>query len=155
MNTKRTPLSPAPVRILVVDDFEPARRTICSIFDKTELQVIGEAGDGIEALEKAQDLKPDLILLDIGLPKLNGIEVASRLCYLVPHTKILFVSQQSDPDIVRAALSNGARGYVLKAHVGHELLPAAEAVLRGERFVSSTIKRRTVNRKLVEPVLHE
>lgn len=149
MNAKPTPLSPAPVRTLVVDDFDLARRAIGSLLAmKAELQVVGEAADGIEALEKAQELRPDLILLDIGLPKLNGIEVASRLCQLAPHMKILFVTQQNDPDIVRAALSNGSGGYILKADVGRELLSAIEAVLRGERFVSSTINRRSVNRDL-------
>lgn len=149
MNAKPTPLSPEPVRTLVVDDFDLARRAIGSLLAmKAELQVVGEAADGIEALEKAQELRPDLILLDIGLPKLNGIEVASRLCQLAPHMKILFVTQQNDPDIVRAALSNGSGGYILKADVGRELLSAIEAVLRGERFVSSTINRRSVNRDL-------
>ena len=133
--------SQAPVRILVVDDFEPARRSVCAILrTQKQLQVVGEAGDGIEAVQKAQELKPDLILLDIGLPKLNGIEAASRLCQLLPGVKILFVTQNNDPDIVRAALSNGAKGYLLKADAASDLLPAIEDVLRGEVFVSRNIK---------------
>lgn len=106
-----------------------------------QLQVVGEAGDGIEAIQKAQELQPDLILLDIGLPKLNGIEAASQLCQLIPGVKIVFVTQYNDPDVVRTAFSNGARGYLLKADAGSDLLPAIEAVLRGEVFVSHNVKR--------------
>jgi DNA-binding NarL/FixJ family response regulator len=105
-----------------------------------ELHVVGEASDGLEAVQKAQELNPDLILLDIGLPNLNGIEAQSRLCRLVPGAKVLFLSQNNDAELVRAALSNGARGYVLKVDAGRELLNAIKAILRGERFVSSGIK---------------
>jgi DNA-binding NarL/FixJ family response regulator len=104
-----------------------------------DLRVIGEASDGLEAIQKAQTLKPDLVLLDIGLPQLNGLEVENQLCQLVPSARVLFVSQDSDAEIVHAALNNGAQGYVLKADAG-ELLPAITAVIRGERFVSSGIK---------------
>jgi DNA-binding NarL/FixJ family response regulator len=92
------------------------------------------------AVQKAQELNPDLILLDIGLPNLNGIEAQSRLCRLVPGAKVLFLSQNNDAELLRAALSNGARGYVLKVDAGRELLNAIKATLRGERFVSSGIK---------------
>lgn len=126
----------------MVDDFEPARRSMSALLRTQEqLQVVGEAGDGIEAIQKAQELQPDLILLDIGLPKLNGIEAASQLCQLIPGVKILFVTQYNDPDVVRTAFSNGAKGYILKADAGSDLLPAIEAVLRGEVFVSHNVKR--------------
>ena len=89
------------LRALVVDDFEPFRRFVCSRLEsRPDLQVIGEASDGLEALEKAQALKPDLILLDIGLPSLNGIEAAHRISRLSPTATILFVSQISDADVV-------------------------------------------------------
>ena len=128
---------------LVVDDYEPYRRFVCSTLDsRPDLQVIGEASDGLEAVEKAQALKPDLILLDIGLPRLNGIEAAHRISRLTPTATILFVSQISDADVVREALSNGAKGYVWKQDAGIDLLPAVETVLRGAHFVSRGIQAR-------------
>jgi len=127
--------------VLVVDDFEPFRRFICSRLEsRPDLEVIGEASDGLEAVEKAQALKPDLILVDIGLPSLNGIEAAHRICRLVPTSTILVVSQISDADVVQEALGNGAKGYVWKQDAGTDLLPAVEAALRGTHFVSSGIQ---------------
>lgn len=131
------------VRILVVDDNEPWRRQIRSILKKREeFEVVGEAADGLEAIQKAHTLKPDLILLDIGLPGVNGIEVAKRLCPAPCCAKVLFLSQNNDPDVVQAALSNGARGYILKTDAGSELLPAIGAVFRGESYVSRRTKAR-------------
>ena len=125
-------------RILVVDDYEPFRRFICSTLGKRpELQIIGEASHGLEAVHKAEGLQPDLILLDIGLPKLTGIEAARRIRKLSPESKILFVSQESSADIVREALGTGASGYVVKTDAGRELLEAVSAVLRGELFVGA------------------
>ena len=95
--------------------------------------------DGGEAVKKAAELKPDLTLLDIGLPHLNGIEAAKRIRQVAPGTKVIFVSQNSDKDVVRAALSTGAKGYVLKTDAGSELLPAMAGVLGGDNFVSSGI----------------
>ena len=100
-------------------------------------QIIAEASDGPEAVQKAEDLKPDLVLLDIGLPELNGIEAARRIRQLTPGSKIIFLSQNSDLDVVRAALSTGALGYVRKIDAGRDLLLAVDAVLRGEQFFSS------------------
>jgi len=126
---------------LVVDDSEPFRRFICSTLEsRPNLKIISQASDGLEAVEKAQVLKPDLILLDIGLPSLNGIEAAHRISRLIPTAKILFVSQISDADVVQEALSNGAIGYVWKQDAGIALLPAVEAALRGTHFVSSGIQ---------------
>jgi len=129
------------IRVLVVDDLERWRRQVRQLLKvRPELQVIGEASDGSEAVQKADELKPDLIVLDIGLPKLNGIEVARRIGQLFPGSKILFLSQNNDPDIVQEALGTGALGYVLKMNAIGELLPAVEAVLRGKEFVSSGLK---------------
>jgi DNA-binding NarL/FixJ family response regulator len=129
-------------RVLIVEDFDPFRQFILSTLrENPQLQIVGEATDGLDAVQKAEELKPDLILLDIGLPNLNGIEAKNRICKLLPDTKIIFLSQDNDPEIVGAVLSNGAQGYVLKVDVGNELLPAIKAVLRGERFVSSGVKR--------------
>lgn len=130
------------VRILVVDDFEPCRRYVCSRLDVyKKYQIVGQAMDGVGAIQNAQRLSPDLIVLDVGLPTLSGIQAASRIHEVVPAAKILFVTQNNDMDVVRAALSNGAHGYVLKESAGRDLLPAIEAVLRGERFVSERLNR--------------
>jgi DNA-binding NarL/FixJ family response regulator len=103
---------------------------------RSELQVVGEASDGLEAVQKAKELQPDLICLDIGMPILNGIEAAHRISKLVPAAKILFISQDSDPEVIAAALGNGAKGYVFKLDAVRELLLAVESVLRGQRFIS-------------------
>ena len=132
------PLQPlTSVRILVVDDYEPWRRWVGSVLMKhPHLQVVGEASDGLEALQKAESLGPDIILLDIGLPNLNGIEAAARISRTNPSAKIIFLTKESDPDIIHAALSNGAFGYVLKDSARDELLPAIETVARGGRYVT-------------------
>jgi DNA-binding NarL/FixJ family response regulator len=103
--------------------------------------VIGEVSDGLEAVRKAQELKPDLILLDIGLPRLNGIEVAWRIREVSPNSKILFLSENRSQDIAEQALSTGAGGYVVKSDAGSKLLPAVEAILKGEGFVSASLDR--------------
>lgn len=125
-------------RILLVDDFERWRRFVASLLQKhAEWQIIGEASDGLEAIQKAEELRPDLIVLDLGLPKLNGIEAARRIRRLTPESKIIFLSQESSADVVREALSFGAQAYVVKTRVGSDLLAAVEAVLEGRQFVSS------------------
>ncbi len=128
------------VRMLVVDDFEPWRRQVCSILQtQPALRVVAEAGDGLEAVQKAGELKPDLILLDIGLPTLNGLEVATRIRQVAPLTKIVFVTQHGDREFAQSALRVGAQGYVLKADAVSELSPAVAEVLGGADFVSSGI----------------
>jgi len=129
------------IRILIADDFKDWRRQVLLLFQaRPEWQVIAEADDGPEAIQRAEELKPDLILLDIGLPKQNGIEAARRIRRLSPSSKIVFLSQNNALDIVRAALSTGAQGYVCKTDAGSELVPAVDAVLRGKQFVSSSLK---------------
>jgi len=130
-------------RVLLVDDYDPWRRFVSTTLQKKpELQVVGEASDGLEAVQKAQALQPDLILLDIGLPTVNGIEGARRILRSAPKTRILFVSEQRSSDIVEGALRTGAGGYVLKSDATTELLPAVEAVLQGNQFVSFGLSRR-------------
>jgi CheY-like chemotaxis protein len=129
-------LGTSSIRVLVVDDFEPFRRVYEAILrNQPELQIICEVSDGLEAVQKAEELQPDLILLDIGLPWLNGIEVARRIRKLSPGSKILFVSQELSADLVHEALTTGACGYVAKTDVRGELLTAVNVVLRGEQFV--------------------
>jgi DNA-binding NarL/FixJ family response regulator len=100
------------------------------------LKVVGEASDGLEGVQKAVELTPDLILMDIGLPSLNGIEAARQIRKLVPNSKIIFLSQESSPEVVQEAMSLGASGYVVKPMAGCDLLPAVEAALLGRKFVS-------------------
>jgi DNA-binding NarL/FixJ family response regulator len=134
-------LFPSKIRVLVVDDYEPFRRLVCSTLgQRSALQIVGEASDGQEAVEKAEELKPDLILLDIGLPTLNGIDAAREIRKLAPESKIIFLSQESSAEVVRAALNSGAWGYVLKTKTVRELLAAMDAVLEGRQFVSSGLK---------------
>jgi DNA-binding NarL/FixJ family response regulator len=109
---------------------------------RPELQVISEASDGLEAVQKAAELQPGLIVLDIGLPSLNGIEAARRIRKLSPQSTILFLSQESSAEIVREALCLGALGFVIKVHAARDLLIAVETVLRNEQFVSSTLECR-------------
>jgi DNA-binding NarL/FixJ family response regulator len=125
------------VRILVVEDFPAFRHLISLILGKRDdLQVIGEASDGLEAVQKAVELEPDLVLMDIGLPSQNGIEAARQIRELVPEAKIIFLTQESSGEVVEEALSLGARGYVFKINAGSELVPAIDAATSGNRFVS-------------------
>jgi len=129
------------VRILVVDDFQPWRQHICSVLQtRPDLRVVAEVGDGLEAVQKAKELRPDLVLLDIGLPSLNGLEAAKGIRQVAPDARIIFVSQSSDGAIVRAALSTGAQGYILKSDAERELLTAVAGVLDGDEFISPGIK---------------
>lgn len=126
------------VRILLVDDFEPWRNLVASLLRKNpDWQIICEVSDGLAAVQKAEELQPDLILLDIGLPKLNGIEAVASIRKVAPESKILFLSENRSPEVAAAALSEGGHGYVVKSDGANDLLLAVEAVLQGKRFVSS------------------
>jgi DNA-binding NarL/FixJ family response regulator len=129
------------VRILLVEDHEPFRRYVFSTLEqRADFQVIGQASDGLEAIQKAQALQPDLILLDVGLPKVNGFEAARQVRRLAPLAKILFISQEFSFDMVEAALRLGASGYVHKLRVQSDFSPAIESVLRGKYFVSGVMR---------------
>jgi DNA-binding NarL/FixJ family response regulator len=122
--------------VLVIDDFEPFRRFVrLNLQNLPDMQIIGEASDGTEAIQMAANLRPDVILLDIGLPFLDGLEVSRRIHRFLPLAKILFVTQESSPELVEAALDTGACGYVVKSDAGGELLTAVNALLRGDGFV--------------------
>ncbi len=129
--------------MLVVEDHLPFRRFICSILqEQSGLQIVCELSDGLEAVRQTEKLQPDLILLDIGLPGLSGIEAARRIRRVAPGSKVLFLTLESSPEVVHEALNLGAHGYVLKSEAAGDLLTAVEAVLRGERFVSSALAGR-------------
>ena len=127
------------IRVLLVDDYEPFRQFVRSTLQrKPDLQIISEVSDGLEAVQKAEELQPDLILLDIGLPTLNGIEVARRIRKHSPTSKILFVSENRSWDMAEEALRTGAGGYLVKSDAASDLLPAVESVLKGKQFVSAS-----------------
>ena len=128
------------IRVLVVDDHEPFRKFIVTTLKtKPHLRIVQEACDGAEAVQQAQELQPDLILLDIGLPTLSGIEAALQIREVSPSSKILFVSENRSADIAEAAFDTGAGGYVVKSDAAAELLSAVEAVLQGGQFVSASL----------------
>lgn len=128
------------IRVLVVDDYQPwihfERLTLAV---QEGVQIVEECSDGPEAIDKAKELQPDLVLLDIGLPTLNGIETARRIREVSPKTKVLFVSENRSPDIAEEALKTGAGGYVVKSDAASELLAAINAVLEGKRFISASL----------------
>ena len=124
-------------RVLVVDDYEPWRRFVClTLQQRPQIQVIGEASNGSDAVRKAQELQPNLILLDIGLPEVNGIQAARQIRELVQKAKIVFLSAISSEGIAEETLRLGASGYVVKSSARGELLPAVDAVLQGRTFMS-------------------
>ncbi len=126
------------IRVMVVEDFQPFRRFVTSKLEqRPELQVVCEVSDGLQAVEKAEELKPDLVLLDIGLPTITGIEAAQRILGFAPGSKIIFATQETSPEFVEEAMRLGAWGYVFKKYAKRDLLLAIDAVLSGERFVSS------------------
>jgi DNA-binding NarL/FixJ family response regulator len=126
------------IRVLVVEDFPAFRRFITSTLGaRRDLLIIGVASDGPEGVQKAVELKPDLVLLDIGLPTMNGIEAARQIRQLVPAAKIVFLSQESSADVIQLALSTGALGYVVKSKAGSQLIRALDAVNLGKQFVSN------------------
>jgi DNA-binding NarL/FixJ family response regulator len=128
------------IGVLVVDDFQPWRDFVCSQLKTVPaLEVIAQVSNGLEAVQKAKELQPDLILLDIGLPTLNGIEAARQIRKCAPASWILFVSDNRTREIADAALDTGAMGYITKSDAAKELLLAVNAVLLGKRYISSSL----------------
>jgi DNA-binding NarL/FixJ family response regulator len=129
-------------RVLVVEDHEPFRRVICELLrQRAELLIVGEAADGLDAIRQAEALRPDVVTLDIGLPALNGIEVAGRLRAVVPDAKLMFVTIESSFEVVEQAFKRGAHGYVYKPRAQRDVLPVLDAIIRGGRFVSGGLER--------------
>jgi len=126
------------ITVLLVDDFVQFRAAVSALLTKKpELQIVAEASDGIEAVEKSRQLQPDVILLDIGLPKLNGIAAAQQIREVAPQSRIIFVTQETSADIMKEAIGSGGTGYVVKAKVESELLKAIDLVLEGKQFIGS------------------
>ena len=131
------PIMPVP-RILIADDQKEMVQTIALAL-ASEFDIIGTAEDGERAIELATQLFPDILVLDISMPIVNGIEAAWRLKRLASPTRIIFVTVHTDPDFVKAARSAGALGYVWKESMASDLAPAVQAVLQGKRFTSPSI----------------
>ena len=107
------------------------------IRQRLDLTILAEVQDGLEAVRQAEILQPDVILLDIGLPLLNGIEAARQIRKVAPTARIIFLTQESSAEVVHEALDLGAWGYVIKAQAGTDLLAAVEAIVQGGTFVSA------------------
>ena len=121
------------VRILIADDFEAWRLEVRTFLQaRTEWQIVSEARDGLEVVQKASKLRPDVVLLDIGMPGLNGIVAAAQIRQLSPNSKIIFLTANSDSDVIHEAQNAGLDGYVLKFQGGNELIAAIEKALRNQ-----------------------
>ncbi len=129
-------------RVLIVDDYDLWRQYVhAALHRSSRWQCVGEASTAQQAVECARLFRPDLILLDVGLPGENGIQAARRILVENPAVKILFVSEHQSPELVEAALATGASGYIVKLNAGRDLLPAMAAVVDGRRFVSASLAR--------------
>jgi len=130
------------LRVLVVEDHERFRRVLCELLQqRADLLIVGEAADGVDAICQAEALRPDVVMLDVGLPMLNGMEVAGRIRSTVPDAKLVFVTNESSLEVVEQAFRRGAHGYVYKPRVQRDVLPVLEAIIRGGRFVSGGLER--------------
>ena len=127
------------LRILVVDDHDAVRKAICQLLrSQSDFEVVCEVADGFE-VRRTEELQPDVVVLDISMPNLNGIEAARHVRRVAPGAEILFLTQHNSSQIVREALSTGARGYVLKTEAANELIDAVYAVGQHKQFVSSKV----------------
>ena len=132
----------SPQRVLVVEDHAPFRSIICKLLQqRLDLRIVGEANNGLDAIRQAEALRPDVVVLDIGLPKVNGLDVAGRLRTLIPDAKVMFVTIESSLDVVEQAFSIGAHGYVYKPRALRDVLPVLDAIVDGARFVNGGLER--------------
>ena len=124
----------------MVDDFAPARNQLSArLREQPDFEVVGEALDGLEAVFKAATLQPNVVIVDVALPKLNGIEVTRQIRATVPNCNVLFVTGNDFSQIVNEAFDAGANGYVFKSDAAGELFTAIRAVVRGRRYVSKKL----------------
>ena len=129
----------ATITVLLVEDFIPFRECTRSLLEECpNLRVVGEVSDGLAAVAKAQELKPDLILMDIGLPRLDGVQATQHILRLVPSSKIVFLTQENNADVMRAALSLGACGYVIKQRAHTELVPLMMSIFEKPSYLQLT-----------------
>jgi DNA-binding NarL/FixJ family response regulator len=135
-----------PIRVLLADDHTLVRAGIRGLLEGlADVDVVGEAGDGQEALRLAESLGPDVVLLDVGMPGLNGLEVAGRIGALDASIRVVILSMHSSEEYVLRALRAGCAGYLLKASAVSELEVAVRAVARGETYLSPAVSKRVVD----------
>ena len=125
------------VRILIVDDNSAWRRFLVEELQKQSIQVVGTAEDGLFAIEQTRVLKPSVILMDVWMPRLNGLEATRAIGKSAPAAQVLILTNNDDAEVVQAALAAGARGYLLKSYVTTELTAAIAAILDGSVFIGS------------------
>jgi len=125
------------VRILIVDDNSAWRRFLVEELQKQSIQVVGTAEDGLFAIEQTRVLKPSVILMDVWMPRLNGLEATRAIGKFAPAAQVLILTNNDDAEVVQAALAAGARGYLLKSYVTTELTAAIAAILDGSVFIGS------------------
>jgi len=135
------------ISILIADDHDIIREGIKNILhDSFSYEVVGEAADGEEVLIKVKKLKPDILLLDISMPKISGLEVIKQVHYISPKTRILIITVHKASTYIRKALKAGAKGYLHKENAGEDLLPALGKIVRGEIYLSSTVSSYLVDK---------
>jgi DNA-binding NarL/FixJ family response regulator len=132
------------IRILLVDDHPIVRQGLKTLLEgRAGWEVIGEASDGAEAVEKAKELNPDVMVLDVTMPRMNGLEACRVLRHQAPQLEILFVTQHDSPQMMREAIDAGARGYVVKSNAARDLLAAVEAVSQHRVFTALNVREAT------------
>ncbi len=137
---------PKPVRILLADDHTIVRQGLARLLEEQQnLKVVGEAVNGQDAVEKAEKLKPDIIIMDIAMPRMNGIEAAKRIRKLMPETKIIILSMYSHEHYIHELLECGVSGYLLKDSGGQDIIKAIGAALKNETFLSPSISKKVVD----------
>ncbi len=138
------------IKILLADDHTIVRQGLARLLeDQTDLRVVGEATNGRMALEKATALKPDIVIMDIAMPLMNGIEAAKRIRKLLPETKILILSMYSHEHYIHQLLETGISGYLLKDSSGRDIISAIKAAMKGETFLSPSISKKVVESYLL------
>jgi len=130
------------LKILVVDDHEEFRKYVCALLEsQPRFAVVGEGANGVEAIDRARELQPDVVVLDINMPVLGGIEAAEQILLLAPKTQIIFLSQDGSEMMIQAAMTKGARAYVVKTSAATDLVTAVDCVVTGKKFVSPRRRR--------------
>lgn len=145
-----------PARLIIADDHELARAGLRSMLQgERGLEIVGEASNGREALELCRALRPDLALIDVRMPEMDGLETTRAIKRICPHTSIIIVTMHENPDYLTAAMRNGAAGYLLKDASRRELLAAVRQVLRGESFLNTELTQRLLQHLAYETTRHE
>jgi DNA-binding NarL/FixJ family response regulator len=140
------------IRVLAVDDYAPFIRFIAEMFEQeSDLKIVATASRGCEAVQMAKDLQPDVILMDVSLPGMSGIEATRKIRPLSPASRILFLSEHSGKDIIEGAFAAGGMGYVFKSDSFHDLIPGIRAILRGERYLSRNVRNGRITLADLDP----